>query len=99
MLSFSSNPTYPAAALHGQSPTYPWAVMGTGASLCACFRGALPQEGALPILELVRPRSSFSPALYFAREKMIRRKTKPLSFYLDMGWLANYWGCDGEPRR
>ncbi|NXC72472.1 SPYA protein, partial [Anhinga anhinga] len=34
-----------------------------------------------------------------AREKMLRRKTKPTSFYLDMGWLANYWGCDGEPRR
>ncbi|NXD79585.1 SPYA protein, partial [Halcyon senegalensis] len=34
-----------------------------------------------------------------AREKMLRRKTKPTSFYLDMGCLANYWGCDGEPRR
>ncbi|XP_008941918.1 PREDICTED: serine--pyruvate aminotransferase, partial [Merops nubicus] len=34
-----------------------------------------------------------------AREKMLRRKTKPSSFYLDMGWLGNYWGCDGEPRR
>ncbi|XP_071422834.1 alanine--glyoxylate aminotransferase isoform X2 [Pithys albifrons albifrons] len=34
-----------------------------------------------------------------AREKLLRRKTKPQSFYLDMGWLANYWGCDGEPRR
>ncbi|XP_065700640.1 alanine--glyoxylate aminotransferase isoform X2 [Patagioenas fasciata] len=34
-----------------------------------------------------------------AREKILRRKTQPLSFYLDMGWLANYWGCDGEPRR
>uniref|UniRef100_A0A8C3K7X3 alanine--glyoxylate transaminase n=1 Tax=Calidris pygmaea TaxID=425635 RepID=A0A8C3K7X3_9CHAR len=34
-----------------------------------------------------------------AREKILRRKTKPPSFYLDMAWLANYWGCDGEPRR
>ncbi|XP_009977722.1 PREDICTED: serine--pyruvate aminotransferase, partial [Tauraco erythrolophus] len=34
-----------------------------------------------------------------AREKMLRRKTKPPSFYLDLGWLANYWGCDGAPRR
>ncbi|NWS45428.1 SPYA protein, partial [Probosciger aterrimus] len=34
-----------------------------------------------------------------AREKILRRKTKPPSFYLDMRWLANYWGCDGEPRR
>ncbi|XP_075616725.1 alanine--glyoxylate aminotransferase isoform X1 [Balearica regulorum gibbericeps] len=34
-----------------------------------------------------------------AREKMLRRKMQPPSFYLDMGWLANYWGCDGEARR
>ncbi|XP_064241011.1 alanine--glyoxylate aminotransferase [Passer domesticus] len=34
-----------------------------------------------------------------AREKLLRRKTKPPSLYLDMGCLANYWGCDGEPRR
>ncbi|XP_032554278.1 serine--pyruvate aminotransferase isoform X2 [Chiroxiphia lanceolata] len=34
-----------------------------------------------------------------AREKVRRRKTKPRSFYLDIGWLGNYWGCDGEPRR
>ncbi|NXV80523.1 SPYA protein, partial [Atlantisia rogersi] len=34
-----------------------------------------------------------------AREKMLRRKMQPPSFYLDMGWLASYWGCDGEPRR
>ncbi|XP_069720707.1 alanine--glyoxylate aminotransferase isoform X2 [Phaenicophaeus curvirostris] len=34
-----------------------------------------------------------------AREKMQKRKTQPLSFYLDMSWLANYWGCDAEPRR
>lgn len=39
-----------------------------------------------------------SPALRFAREKMLRRKTKPPSFYLDMGCLANYWGCDNKPR-
>lgn len=42
--------------------------------------------------------SGSSPALRFAREKMLRRKTKPPSFYLDMGWLANYWGCDDKPR-
>lgn len=50
-------------------------------------------------LELAGSRSGSSPALCFAREKMLRRKTKPLSFYLDMGCLGNYWGCDGEPRR
>ncbi|XP_054138958.1 alanine--glyoxylate aminotransferase [Melozone crissalis] len=34
-----------------------------------------------------------------AREKLLRRKTKPPSYYLDINCLANYWGCDGEPRR
>ncbi|NXC27637.1 SPYA protein, partial [Campylorhamphus procurvoides] len=34
-----------------------------------------------------------------ARKKLLSRKTKPKSFYLDMDCLANYWGCDGEPRR
>ncbi|XP_064418159.1 alanine--glyoxylate aminotransferase isoform X2 [Latimeria chalumnae] len=33
-----------------------------------------------------------------ARNKIFSRKTRPPSFYLDMGWLANYWGCDGKPR-
>lgn len=50
-------------------------------------------------MELVVSRSHLSPALCFTREKLLRRKTKPPSFYLDMSLLANYWGCDGEPRR
>ncbi len=33
------------------------------------------------------------------REKIKNRKTKVRSFYFDMNWLANYWGCDDEPRR
>ncbi|KAK6484051.1 serine--pyruvate aminotransferase-like [Huso huso] len=33
-----------------------------------------------------------------AKQKIFSRKTKPVSFYLDMSWLANYWGCDGKPR-
>nr|XP_045224066.1 serine--pyruvate aminotransferase isoform X6 [Macaca fascicularis] len=33
-----------------------------------------------------------------ARKKMYSRKTKPFSFYLDIKWLANFWGCDGQPR-
>ncbi|XP_041120506.1 serine--pyruvate aminotransferase, mitochondrial-like [Polyodon spathula] len=33
-----------------------------------------------------------------AKQKIFSRKTKPVSFYLDMGWLANYWACDGKPR-
>ncbi|XP_075773978.1 alanine--glyoxylate aminotransferase [Pelodiscus sinensis] len=33
-----------------------------------------------------------------ARKKIFSRRTKPPSFFLDMGWLANYWGCDDKPR-
>ncbi|XP_027731492.1 serine--pyruvate aminotransferase [Vombatus ursinus] len=33
-----------------------------------------------------------------ARSKIFNRKTKPLSFVLDMKLLANYWGCDNNPR-
>ncbi|XP_013395699.1 serine--pyruvate aminotransferase isoform X3 [Lingula anatina] len=34
-----------------------------------------------------------------ARNKLAARKTKVRSFYLDMNWLGNYWGCDGQPRK
>ncbi|XP_023665891.1 alanine--glyoxylate aminotransferase-like isoform X2 [Paramormyrops kingsleyae] len=34
-----------------------------------------------------------------ACKKIFNRKTKPVSFLLDMSWLANYWGCDGKPAR
>lgn len=34
-----------------------------------------------------------------ARNKVLGRKTKVVSFYLDMNHLANYWGCEDEPRR
>nr|5LUC_A Chain A, Serine--pyruvate aminotransferase [Homo sapiens]5LUC_B Chain B, Serine--pyruvate aminotransferase [Homo sapiens]5LUC_E Chain E, Serine--pyruvate aminotransferase [Homo sapiens]5LUC_G Chain G, Serine--pyruvate aminotransferase [Homo sapiens]5LUC_M Chain M, Serine--pyruvate aminotransferase [Homo sapiens]5LUC_N Chain N, Serine--pyruvate aminotransferase [Homo sapiens]5LUC_S Chain S, Serine--pyruvate aminotransferase [Homo sapiens]5LUC_T Chain T, Serine--pyruvate aminotransferase [H len=33
-----------------------------------------------------------------AKKKMYSRKTKPFSFYLDIKWLANFWGCDDQPR-
>ncbi|XP_078521756.1 alanine--glyoxylate aminotransferase [Lissotriton helveticus] len=33
-----------------------------------------------------------------AQKKIFRRKTKSPSLYVDMGWLSNYWGCDGKPR-
>lgn len=33
-----------------------------------------------------------------ACQKIFNRKTKPVSYFLDMSWLANYWGCDGKPR-
>ncbi|KAG9494364.1 alanine--glyoxylate aminotransferase [Eleutherodactylus coqui] len=38
---------------------------------------------------------SFSEA---ASKKIFSRKTKPPSLYVDLTWLANYWGCDGKPR-
>ncbi|XP_053379280.1 alanine--glyoxylate aminotransferase-like isoform X2 [Mercenaria mercenaria] len=34
-----------------------------------------------------------------ARQKVENRKTKVRSYYFDMHHLANYWGCDKEPRR
>ncbi|KAF7661401.1 hypothetical protein LDENG_00262130 [Lucifuga dentata] len=34
-----------------------------------------------------------------ACQKIFNRKTKPVSFFLDLSWLANYWGCDGKPVR
>ncbi|XP_076014897.1 alanine--glyoxylate aminotransferase-like [Genypterus blacodes] len=34
-----------------------------------------------------------------ACQKIFNRKTKPVSFFLDLSWLANYWGCDGKPPR
>ncbi|KAK6177486.1 hypothetical protein SNE40_015578 [Patella caerulea] len=39
---------------------------------------------------------AFSPQ---AREKVLNRKTKVRSYYFDAGELANYWGCDENPRR
>ncbi|XP_058155727.1 alanine--glyoxylate aminotransferase [Dasypus novemcinctus] len=33
-----------------------------------------------------------------AKSKIYSRRTKPLSFYLDLQWLANIWGCDDKPR-
>ncbi|TRY54574.1 hypothetical protein DNTS_001575 [Danionella cerebrum] len=26
-------------------------------------------------------------------------RTKPISYFLDLKWLANYWGCDDKPAR
>ncbi|XP_054426391.1 alanine--glyoxylate aminotransferase [Pteronotus mesoamericanus] len=33
-----------------------------------------------------------------AKNKIYTRKTKPYSFYLDIKWLANIWGCEDKPR-
>ncbi|KAG1969404.1 alanine--glyoxylate aminotransferase family protein [Pimephales promelas] len=34
-----------------------------------------------------------------ACHKMFNRKTKPVSYLLDMTYLSNYWGNDGKPNR
>ncbi|CAL1593225.1 unnamed protein product [Knipowitschia caucasica] len=34
-----------------------------------------------------------------ACQKIFNRKTKPVSFFLDLSWLSNYWGCDDKPAR
>lgn len=39
---------------------------------------------------------SFSPR---AQARIAARKTPIASFYFDMNWLGNYWGCDDQPRR
>ncbi|XP_073866860.1 alanine--glyoxylate aminotransferase isoform X8 [Macaca fascicularis] len=44
------------------------------------------------------PGTSFISFSDKAKKKMYSRKTKPFSFYLDIKWLANFWGCDGQPR-
>lgn len=39
-----------------------------------------------------------SVQFFLPRNKIYTRKTKPFSFYLDIKWLANFWGCDDQPR-
>ncbi|XP_037068168.1 serine--pyruvate aminotransferase-like isoform X1 [Pollicipes pollicipes] len=34
-----------------------------------------------------------------AWQKVVNRKTPIRSFYFDLTWLANYWGCDEGPRK
>ncbi|GAA6068775.1 alanine--glyoxylate and serine--pyruvate aminotransferase a [Tachysurus ichikawai] len=34
-----------------------------------------------------------------ACHKIFNRKTKPVSYFQDLNWLASYWGCDGKPAR
>lgn len=36
--------------------------------------------------------------VFLPRNKIYARKTKPYSFYMDVKWLANFWGCDDKPR-
>lgn len=104
-------PSHSASEQGKGGPERRWAG-GTGGCRPPCSASSLPEpsprSGANPVLALglvlgkrqLCPPLCFgcSPALRFAREKMLRRKTKPPSFYLDMGCLANYWGCDNKPR-
>lgn len=58
-------------------------VLYTGSQKCL---GAPP--GISPI--------SFSDRAY---KRFLSRKTKPVSYYMDLSELANYWGCDDAPAR
>lgn len=87
---------HPAGALQGWSPAHPWVLKPTGG---IHFASVLGYGDPLPGLSPSRSWWFQGPALCFTREKMLRRKSKPPSFYLDMSWLANYWGCDDEPQR
>ncbi|XP_012320482.2 alanine--glyoxylate aminotransferase isoform X1 [Aotus nancymaae] len=44
------------------------------------------------------PGTSFLSFSDPAKNKIYSRKKKPSSFYLDIKYLANFWGCDGQPR-
>ncbi|KAM7452302.1 hypothetical protein ABFA07_000466 [Porites harrisoni] len=56
------------------------------------YSGSQKCLGALPGVSPI----TFSPR---AMAKVNGRKTKVLSFYLDITELGNYWGCDDGPRR
>lgn len=40
----------------------------------------------------------YSHWLLLSRYKVYSRKTKPVSFYTDITYLAKLWGCEGETR-
>ncbi|KAK3878111.1 hypothetical protein Pcinc_017223 [Petrolisthes cinctipes] len=44
---------------------------------------------------------SMAPIAFSARAmERVKARKKPIrSFYSDITWLANYWGCDGTPRK
>uniref|UniRef100_A0A8C4NJV6 Alanine--glyoxylate aminotransferase n=1 Tax=Eptatretus burgeri TaxID=7764 RepID=A0A8C4NJV6_EPTBU len=73
-------------------------------SLCDIEKGLLENQ---PILFFITHGESSTGVLQpldgigelCHRDKIINRKSRIPSFYFDMTWLANYWGCDGEARR
>ncbi|KOX81337.1 Serine--pyruvate aminotransferase, mitochondrial [Melipona quadrifasciata] len=79
-------------------------IVDTVASLCgepffmdswgvdATYTGSQKVLGAPPGLSPI----SFSPR---AEKKLLQRKTKPSSYYLDMTLLGNYWKCFGNESR
>ena len=43
---------------------------------------------------------SWALSIYWlTRAKIGARKTPISSFYFDIHWLGNYWGCDNQPRK
>uniref|UniRef100_A0A672YTB3 Alanine--glyoxylate aminotransferase n=1 Tax=Sphaeramia orbicularis TaxID=375764 RepID=A0A672YTB3_9TELE len=71
-----------------------------GAPLC------MDQQGSIDILytgsqKVLNAPPGTAPISFSERacQKIFNRKTKPVSFFLDLSWLANYWGCDDKPFR
>ncbi|XP_019483981.1 PREDICTED: serine--pyruvate aminotransferase [Hipposideros armiger] len=64
---------------------------GKGWSIDVLYTGSQKCLNAPPGTSLI----SFSDK---AKKKIYARKTKPYSFYMDVKWLANFWGCDDKPR-
>uniref|UniRef100_A0A3Q3VZV7 Alanine--glyoxylate aminotransferase n=1 Tax=Mola mola TaxID=94237 RepID=A0A3Q3VZV7_MOLML len=66
----------------------------------------MDQQGSIDILytgsqKVLNAPPGTAPISFSDRawQKISQRRTKPVSFFLDLGWLANYWGCDGKPAR
>uniref|UniRef100_H2QJR0 Alanine--glyoxylate aminotransferase n=1 Tax=Pan troglodytes TaxID=9598 RepID=H2QJR0_PANTR len=79
---------------HGESSTGVLQPLDGFGELChidILYSGSQKALNAPPGTSLI----SFSDK---AKKKMYSRRTKPFSFYLDIKWLANFWGCDHQPR-
>lgn len=68
--------------------------LGPSSPTPAHFQGAGGPEETPAVLQP----GGRSGQLSLGRSKIYARKTKPFSFYLDIKWLANFWGCDNKPR-
>lgn len=45
-----------------------------------------------------KARGGYSDGFLLPRHKVYSRKTKPVSFYMDITYLAKLWGCEGKTR-